>query len=104
MTRGSGTTGNTQLLRHALRALTETAGVGDGGNPFLARDAVTGRVSLSTLGGSTYDRLQVFRSDDNGLTFGPPVNGTPGWIGADANQDKESITVDNAPGAGQGNV
>ncbi|MBX6312587.1 MAG: Ig-like domain-containing protein, partial [Isosphaeraceae bacterium] len=72
---------------------------GDGGDPVLARDAVTGRIYWSTLslGGNP---IQVFRSDDDGLTFQAPVNAAPGR----ASTDKEWITVDNAPGDGQGTV
>ena len=42
----------------------------------------------------------MFRSDDGGLTYLDPVNGSPG--GNDL--DKEWLTVDNFDGAGQGNV
>ncbi len=44
--------------------------------------------------------IQVFRSTDNGATWLAPVNGTPGG----SSEDKEWITVDNFPGAGNGNV
>src|SRR5262249_11350525 len=47
--------------------------------------------------------VQVFRSTDNGATFAAPVNGAPGF-GSLHTLDKEWITVDNAAGAGQGNV
>jgi len=77
---------------------------GDAGDPVLATDSSSGRVYLSTLGFNTFTNIQVFRSDDNGVTFGPPVNATPGFGGTNAFQDKEWITVDNYPGAGQGNV
>ena len=49
---------------------------GDAGDPILARDAVSGRIYMSTLGFNTGDPIQVFRSDDNGATFQSPVNGT----------------------------
>jgi len=78
--------------------------VGDGGDPVLARDVVSGTIYFSTLGFNTFDRIQVFRSFDNGSTFGPPVNATPGYEGSSDFQDKDWITVDNSPGPGQGNV
>ena len=77
---------------------------GDAGDPVLATDTQTGRVYMSTLGFNTGTQIQVFRSDDNGVTFGAPVNGTPGFGGTRAFQDKEWIAVDNFPGPGRGNV
>lgn len=78
---------------------------GDAGDPALARDATTGRVYFATLGFANNNLLQVFRSDDNGATFGAPVNGAPGFDGTHF-LDKEWITVDNATasGPGRGNV
>src|SRR5215467_4929793 len=72
---------------------------GDAGDPVLARDNSTGRIYFATLGFSV-STIQVFRSDDNGLTWMAPVNGTPGG----SSEDKEWITVDNFAGAGNGNV
>ncbi len=72
---------------------------GDAGDPLLARDATTGRIYLVTLG-FTISTLQVFRSDDNGVTWSVPVNGTPGG----SSEDKPWMAVDNFPGAGNGNV
>src|SRR5215831_7783747 len=72
---------------------------GDAGDPVLARDNSTGRLYFATLGFSV-STIQVFRSDDNGLTWTAPVNGTPGG----SSEDKEWITVDNFAGAGNGNV
>lgn len=77
---------------------------GDAGDPVLATDTSSGRVYLATLGFITGTNIQVFRSDDNGVTFGPPVNATPGFGSTSAFQDKEWIAVDNFPGPGQGNV
>ncbi len=77
---------------------------GDAGDPVLATDVSTGRVYLSTLGFNTGRNIQLFRSDDNGVTFGAPVNATPGFGGTNAFQDKEWIAVDNYAGPGQGNV
>jgi hypothetical protein len=72
---------------------------GDAGDPVLARDENTGRIYFSTLGYSV-STIQVFRSDDNGLTWMAPVNGTPGG----GSEDKQWITVDNFSGPGNGNV
>jgi hypothetical protein len=74
--------------------------IGDAGDPVLARDNTTGRIYFSTLGFNSPGTIQVFRSDTNGASWQAPVNGTPG--GDD--EDKEWITVDNFPGAGNGNV
>jgi hypothetical protein len=72
---------------------------GDAGDPVLARDNTTGRIYFATLG-FTADTIQVFRSDDDGATWMPPVNGTPGG----SQEDKEWIAVDNFAGSGNGNV
>lgn len=72
---------------------------GDAGDPVLARNESTGRIYFSTLGFSV-STIQVFRSDDNGVTWMAPVNGTPGG----SSEDKEWMTVDNFPGPGNGNV
>ena len=77
-----------------------TNAVGDAGDPVLARDELTGRIYLMTLGFTDGNVIPVFRSDDNGATWQPPVNGTPGG----ASEDKPWITVDNFTGAGRGNV
>ena len=72
---------------------------GDGGDPVLARNNTTGRLYFSTLGFSV-PTIQLFKSDDNGLTWSLPVNATPG--GND--EDKQWLTVDNFAGGGNGNV
>ncbi|MBI1760867.1 MAG: putative Ig domain-containing protein [Acidobacteria bacterium] len=72
---------------------------GDAGDPVLARNETTGRIYFSTLGFSV-PTIQVFHSDDNGVTWSAPVNGTPGG----ASEDKQWIAVDNFAGAGNGNV
>ena len=72
---------------------------GDAGDPILARNNTTGRIYLGTLG-FTIETIQVFRSDDNGHTWLPPVTGTPGGAG----EDKAWMTVDNNAGPGNGNV
>jgi hypothetical protein len=73
---------------------------GDAGDPVLARNNTTGRTYLATLqfSGSGID---VFRSDDDGVTWAAPTQGAPGKSGM---QDKDWIAVDNFAGSGQGNV
>src|SRR5215831_1492097 len=73
---------------------------GDAGDPVLARDTTSGTIYFSTLT-LTGSGMQCFRSFDNGATFTAPVNCAPGTLGL---QDKDWITVDNFPGAGQHNV
>ncbi len=73
---------------------------GDAGDPVLSRNATTGRVYFSTLAFSGTG-LQMFRSDNNGGTWMPPVNCAPGMTGQ---QDKDWNTVDNFGGSGNGNV
>ncbi len=77
-----------------------TSSVGDAGDPVLARNETTGRIYFSTLGFSGAGTIQVFRSDDGGLTWSAPVNGTPGGT----TEDKQWIAVDNFTGTGNGNV
>ncbi len=72
---------------------------GDAGDPVLARNNTTGRIYFSTLGYSV-STIQLFRSDDNGLTWLPPVVATPGGV----SEDKQWMTVDNYAGAGNGNL
>ena len=73
---------------------------GDAGDPVLARNTTTGRIYFSTLGFTSGNVIQMFRSDDNGVTWMAPVNAAPGG----ASEDKQWITVDNFAGAGNGNV
>lgn len=73
---------------------------GDAGDPVLARDETTGRIYFSTLGFTGDKTIQVFSSDDDGVTWSAPVNGTPGGN----NEDKQWIVVDNFAGTGNGNV
>ncbi|MGI8583121.1 MAG: proprotein convertase P-domain-containing protein [Chitinophagaceae bacterium] len=72
---------------------------GDAGDPVLARNNTTGRLYFSTLGFDVRT-IQLFKSDDNGLTWSAPVNATPGG----AREDKQWLTVDNFAGGGNGNV
>lgn len=74
---------------------------GDAGDPVLARSAATGTIILSTLDFSSGNFMQMFRSTDNGVTWGAPVDGTGGTVGG--SHDKEWIAADNFPGTGQGN-
>ena len=74
--------------------------LGDAGNPVLARNNNTGRIYYSTLAFNSPNPIQMFRSDDNGLTWMLPVNATQGGM----SEDKQWHTVDNFPGSGNGNV
>ena len=73
---------------------------GDLSFPRVARNKTSGRIYLSVLNFSG-SALQVFRSDNNGVSWQSPVNGTPG---GGPLEDVSSITVDNNSGAGNGNV
>ncbi len=77
-----------------------TSAIGDAGDPVFARDNTTGRIYYSTLGFSGARTIQIFRSDNNAVTWQAPVNGTPGGT----TEDKQWMTVDNFAGAGNGNV
>jgi hypothetical protein len=94
-------------------------GKGNAGDPVLARDNTTGRIYLignpqrpSYYLDSTLNKNQMFiplwRSDDNGQTFGAPVNAGPGrdptgTVSRDI-YDKPALVVDNLSGTGRGNV
>ena len=77
-----------------------TSTIGDAGDPVLARNETTGRIYFSTLGFSGSGTIQMFRSDDNGVSWMAPVNATPGG----SNEDKQWHIVDNFAGPGNGNV
>ncbi len=83
-----------------LGGLPNNATGGDAGDPVLARDNVTGRTYLATLNLNASGNIDIFRSDDNFQTYLSTtlINRSGGFL------DKEWIAVDNAPGAGQGNV
>jgi hypothetical protein len=70
-----------------------TSSPSDFGFPFLARNALTGTVYLSTL---DIPGIQVSRSFNGGLSFLPPVLATPGV--ASPNFDREVLAVDNVAG------
>jgi hypothetical protein len=74
--------------------------IGDAGDPVLARNETTGRIYFSTLGFNSPSTIQMFRSDDNGATWMPPTNATPGG----SSEDKQWHVVDNYPGTGNGYV
>jgi hypothetical protein len=74
-------------------------GNNDAGDPVLARDTTTGRVYLATLYFSG-SGINIHRSDDDGVTWLPAVNGAP----QSGSMDKEWLAVDNFPGSGNGNV
>jgi len=94
----------------------------DEGDPVLARSDKTGTIFLSTLSvDHVYvnpnpppplqwvgrEQVDVFRSTNNGASFEPPANGTPGFDEPIDGQDKPWIAVDNIPGpdgSGYGNV
>jgi hypothetical protein len=80
-----------------------------GADNALAYSAKTGTVFLSSFvldfdALEQTDKLNVYRSLDNGLTFNAPVNSAPGFVAGSDLQDKPWITVDNTPGPGYGNV
>ncbi|MFL5740171.1 MAG: T9SS type A sorting domain-containing protein [Flavisolibacter sp.] len=74
--------------------------VSDAGEPIQAIDPVIGRIYLLTLGLNTPNNLLLFRSDNGGHTWLPPVNATP----PGSFEDRQSMAVDNFSGAGNGNV
>jgi hypothetical protein len=82
---------------------------GDGGDPVLARSNKTGTIFLSVIqfDSETFDAaegIHVHRTVDNGASWLPAANGTPGFIRGVDFGDKPWIAVDNFPGPGQGNV
>jgi hypothetical protein len=81
----------------------------DLGDPSLVRSSKTGTIILSDLTANTAlvqegERVNVFRSKDNGVSFSAPVNATPGLAGGMDHTDKPWVAVDNYPGPGYGNV
>ena len=76
---------------------------GDGIEPSLAHDRVSGAVYLAVDDSTEQPlRIQVYKSTDLGHTFGAPVNGAPG--SAQFLRVSPRIAVDNFAGALQGNV
>ena len=84
------------------------------GDPFLARSSGTGTIFLSTITATTSpdgvkvlaDRINVFRSADDGATFDGPINATPGFGTNTTGFELGQIAVDNSSqdGSGYGNV
>lgn len=84
------------------------------GDPVLARSTKTGMIFLSAITAlspafSDYlaDRINVFRSTDNGDSFSAPVNATPGFVDGVDHFARDWIAVDNFGGPeepGYGNV
>jgi hypothetical protein len=76
----------------------------------LARSNKTGTIFLSDNSVNTNqanlagERVNIFRSMDNGATFSPALNGTPGFVAGVDEADKPWIAVDNYPGPGYGNA
>lgn len=99
---GISTNGGTSFTDQGTFPTTSTALQGDSGDPLIAVDRTSGRVYVATLA-FTGAGIQIFRSTDNGLTYGQPTNAFPGFNANDF-FDKEWVTVDNAVGTGQGNV
>lgn len=73
---------------------------GDEAFPTLARNETTGTIYYSILSWNE-STIQVFRSTDDGITFGNPVTVDPGEGGF---QSYPRIIVDNNPGPGNGFV
>lgn len=82
----------------------------DEGDPVLARSSRTGTVFLATVTvglnpiSQPADRINVYRSVNDGGTFQVPRSGTPGFAPGVDRQDKPWMVVDNFPGPGFGNV
>jgi hypothetical protein len=75
---------------------------GDAGDPVLAFSNSAGAVFFSTLSFNVSNVIQVFKSTNNGVTFGAPVAGATG--GPFDTLDKEWMTTDNFSGRGGGNI
>lgn len=76
------------------------------GSPALAVNDRSGRVFLATEGGTsdTVDNILVFRSGDQGLTFGAPVDATGYPVDGLGGEVLPNLAVDNYPGQGRGTV
>jgi hypothetical protein len=81
-------------------------------DPALARSSKTGTIFLSSTSIMTTqanglvsgDRVNIFRSVDNGVSFSAPLSGAPGTAPGVDEADKPWVAVDNYPGPGYGNV
>jgi hypothetical protein len=76
---------------------------GDAGDPSLAANSSNGNVYFSTLGFSSSNVIQFFKSTNNGTSFSAPVNAAPGFSSSNV-LDKDWTTVDNFTGTGNGNI
>jgi subtilisin-like proprotein convertase family protein len=76
---------------------------GDVGYPTLAYDSSSGVAYLTTLSFNTTNRLEFFRSVDNGVTWSAPINPALGFS-TSFNLDKPWMAVDTSAGMGQGYV
>jgi uncharacterized repeat protein (TIGR01451 family) len=76
---------------------------GDAGDPVVAASTAANLFLIATLEWNTGGNIQLFRSTDLGVTFGSPINATPGAPGGSF-ADKEWLAVDNFPGPCQGNA
>jgi subtilisin-like proprotein convertase family protein len=74
-------------------------GIGDAGDPVLARSTFTGTAILATLGFNSSAVMQTYRTTDNGATYQAPVDAD----GGGSSNDKEWLAADNFAGPGQGN-
>ncbi|MEP6601430.1 MAG: hypothetical protein ABJB49_06410, partial [Nitrospirota bacterium] len=74
-------------------------GVGDAGDPVLARNNTTGTIILATLGFNSAASLPIYRSTNDGISYFAQVDGD----GGGTSNDKEWLACDNFAGAGQGN-
>jgi subtilisin-like proprotein convertase family protein len=77
---------------------------GDAGDPVLVRQAASNTLILATLAFTSSEKLMIFRSTDNGVTWSAPVNGAPGFNTTTGSHDKQWLAADNFPGPGYGNV
>jgi hypothetical protein len=82
---------------------------GDGADHVLARSNKTGTIFFSVLvpnsaGTGPTEEIHTYRSLDNGVSFGQPIDSAPGFVAGVDFQDKQWIAVDNFPGPGYGNV
>jgi hypothetical protein len=76
---------------------------GDGGDPILAVNRTNGHVFFTTLSYFFDNFVQVFKSTDNGRTFGTPVNAFPD-VSVNDSLDKPWMTIDNFDGRGNGTI
>jgi subtilisin-like proprotein convertase family protein len=81
-----------------------TSADGDAGDPVLVRQVAGDTLILATLAFTSSEKLMIFRSTNNGVTWSAPVNGAPGFTTTTGNHDKQWLAVDNFPGPGYGNI